>query len=576
MGPLVSVILTSYNHEKFVGQAIESVLIQTYTNFELFIVDDCSTDLSWDIINSYDDPRIVVIRNKENMRISGWSSSALNKAEGKYIAIHHSDDVWAPDKLQKQVGFLEEHKEYGAVFSLARIIDEKNNEIVGDINYYTRGVFNQSNRSRYEWLNQFFHKGNVLCHPSVLIRRELYGKLHLIEYGYGQIIDLLQWIKLCLHTEIWIIQEKLVSFRILDNERNTSGDRPEAQVRSTIEIYRILRSFLQIKDPADMLMVFPETEKYLIDGQMVTEFAYAMLCLGHVSIPYRLFGLQLLFDLINESEKAEKIKKLYNYNHMSLIADTGEKDIFNICDGSFIPKAGVIGRVYYHYGDGYSAENYFSCEGLWQEGRYKYEVNIPTSLIERGKLKAIRFDPIEGAASRIKIISYKSNLPLFQLTPVTLSCKDAEWDEFYNTDPIYEISGDVDKIEHFEVVLELEGIRLKTAVQKLQTDLWILQETNKQFLTHENEELIKLRETENQINTTNLKLYEMINQLNEKNQWIERSRFELQQSQDSLVQSRSLLEQKEKDVMRLESEIFKIQNSISWKITKPFRLIKKI
>ena len=89
--PSVSIILTSYNHEKFIREAINSVLNQTYTDFELIVWDDASTDASWEIIQSYQDPRIKVFRNEVNER------KVINKAllsghvSGRYVAIHHSE-----------------------------------------------------------------------------------------------------------------------------------------------------------------------------------------------------------------------------------------------------------------------------------------------------------------------------------------------------------------------------------------------------------------------------------------------------------------------------------------------------
>ena len=102
--PKVSVILISYNHEKFIREAIESVLNQTFTDFELIIWDDASSDDSWAIINSYNDSRIKAFLNDETRRgIYGINKAISEVASGEYLAIHHSDDVWASEKLQKQV-----------------------------------------------------------------------------------------------------------------------------------------------------------------------------------------------------------------------------------------------------------------------------------------------------------------------------------------------------------------------------------------------------------------------------------------------------------------------------------------
>jgi len=162
----VSVILTSYNHEKYLREAIESVLNQSFSDFELIIWDDASTDSSWEIINSYTDNRIRGFRNETNSR--GTINKSLLKARGEYIAIHHSDDIWEPSKLEKQVAFLDANPETGAVFTQALIIDE-NGDLFKDESHFYYKIFEQPVRSRYEWLNFFFFNGNALCHPSVLV-----------------------------------------------------------------------------------------------------------------------------------------------------------------------------------------------------------------------------------------------------------------------------------------------------------------------------------------------------------------------------------------------------------------------
>ena len=143
--PKISVILTSFNHEKFIREAIDSVLNQTFTDFELIIWDDASTDNSWAIINTYSDPRIKVFRNDETKRgVHGINISISEIASGEYIAIHHSDDIWEVDKLKKQVEFLEDHAGIGAVFTHVLAIDERGIPL-DDVNH--------SYRVRLGWLN---------------------------------------------------------------------------------------------------------------------------------------------------------------------------------------------------------------------------------------------------------------------------------------------------------------------------------------------------------------------------------------------------------------------------------------
>ncbi|MBL0268159.1 MAG: glycosyltransferase family 2 protein [Chitinophagaceae bacterium] len=111
---------------------IESVLNQTYSDFELIIGDDASTDGSWDIIQSYTDPRIHAYRHETN-RMGGIINELVlsGRVSSDYIAIHSSDDIWEPQKLEKQVAFLDAHAHIGAIFTNVSIIGEES-ELLAD------------------------------------------------------------------------------------------------------------------------------------------------------------------------------------------------------------------------------------------------------------------------------------------------------------------------------------------------------------------------------------------------------------------------------------------------------------
>ena len=104
---LVSIITPSFNSVKFIKQCIESVIAQTYTNWEMLIVDDYSADNSLQILKKYNDKRIQLIELDKNVGASESRNVAIRKAKGKYIAFLDSDDLWEPQKLEKQISFME-------------------------------------------------------------------------------------------------------------------------------------------------------------------------------------------------------------------------------------------------------------------------------------------------------------------------------------------------------------------------------------------------------------------------------------------------------------------------------------
>lgn len=103
---LVSIIMPAYNCSRFIGKSIDSVLAQTYTAWELLIVDDCSTDNTAEVVAAYKDERIHYSHNEQNMGAALSRNKALREAKGRYIAFLDSDDVWAPEKLEKQIAFM--------------------------------------------------------------------------------------------------------------------------------------------------------------------------------------------------------------------------------------------------------------------------------------------------------------------------------------------------------------------------------------------------------------------------------------------------------------------------------------
>jgi len=127
---LVSIITPTYNCGKFIAETIGSILVQTYTNWEMVIVDDCSTDNTKEIVQAYldKDPRIKYYCLKENSGAAVARTTAMNLANGEFIAFCDSDDLWIPDKLEKQLKFM---KETGHVFTCTAYeqIDEKGNSL---------------------------------------------------------------------------------------------------------------------------------------------------------------------------------------------------------------------------------------------------------------------------------------------------------------------------------------------------------------------------------------------------------------------------------------------------------------
>ena len=128
--PLFSIITGTYNRERYIEETIAGVLGQTCADFEWLVVDDASTDRTVELLRAVDDPRLKLEVLPENSRRPAVPRNvALRKATGRYIAFHDSDDLWLPDKLEKQRAFLEGNPDFGMIHGYTELIDEESDDM---------------------------------------------------------------------------------------------------------------------------------------------------------------------------------------------------------------------------------------------------------------------------------------------------------------------------------------------------------------------------------------------------------------------------------------------------------------
>lgn len=164
---LISVLMPTYNVERFVGEAVESILNQTWTNFEFIIVDDCSTDRTYDILKKYaaKDSRIRLFRNDINSKICKTLNRALSQAKGQFIVRMDGDDISEPTRFEKLYNYLERHKDVDLIGSDLITIDEDDHEV----GRTTRLRNDKAIRMGNHYISSVAH--------SWMTRREVYDKL---------------------------------------------------------------------------------------------------------------------------------------------------------------------------------------------------------------------------------------------------------------------------------------------------------------------------------------------------------------------------------------------------------------
>lgn len=197
MSALVSIVMPSYNTGRFIVESIRSVMAQTYTNWELIIVDDCSTDDTMDVISGICS-RIRVLQNTTNSGAAVSRNRALREARGKYIAFLDSDDLWAPDKLEKQIRFMEENG-YDFTYTKYNEIDE-NGAALGVV---VGGPAHIGKTGMYNY-----------CWPgclTVMYNREVVGDIQIADIKKNN--DYAMWLKIIRKAKCHLLPEVLASYR---------------------------------------------------------------------------------------------------------------------------------------------------------------------------------------------------------------------------------------------------------------------------------------------------------------------------------------------------------------------------
>ena len=208
--PEVSVLIPVYNADKYLGEAIDSILNQDFTDFELIVINDGSTDESEAIVNSYNDARIIYVKNSENIKLIDTLNKGLALCRGQFIARMDADDISYRSRLKEQVSFLRSNPKIGVLGSYYRKINETGG--------YLNGVV-QLSESHEEIYCDFLFKSCPIVHPSVLIRKSVLKNLNPIfkkEFLHAEDMDL--WCRLIHKTKFFNLSKTLIKYRIHQNQ----------------------------------------------------------------------------------------------------------------------------------------------------------------------------------------------------------------------------------------------------------------------------------------------------------------------------------------------------------------------
>lgn len=208
-----------HNGEAFLLEAVESILGQSFGDFELILIDDASDDRTPDLIKKLDDPRIRVFTNAQNKGLTRNLNWAAEKAEGRYIARMDADDIAHPERLARQFAFMEKHTDHGLCGTWAKTFGTY--EI--PVNFPTR----------HEELKCCLLFQNPIVHPTVMFRTEILRKIRYDEsLRVAQDYEL--WQRIARHTKIANLPQYLLHYRVHDTSTSTTRQAQQEEVRNKV------------------------------------------------------------------------------------------------------------------------------------------------------------------------------------------------------------------------------------------------------------------------------------------------------------------------------------------------------
>lgn len=229
--PTVSVILSVRNGEPYLKQAIDSILAQSFRDFELIVVDNHSTDDSPHIVESYDDERIILTRPQEPLHLAQALNHAASMARGEYVARMDADDVSHPARFEKQIQYMREHPSVGILGSQIRPID-------GDGKLITKGSYRKPEAHEDICWSLFF--GCPLWHPTVMLRKAVidelgwYGSLAIEGREQYSTEDYDLWCRAIAHTQMHNLPEILLDYRIHADNHSLGKSRLKEHLRNSV------------------------------------------------------------------------------------------------------------------------------------------------------------------------------------------------------------------------------------------------------------------------------------------------------------------------------------------------------
>lgn len=249
----ISIVTASYNYQDYIKETIQSVLDQTYSDWELIIVDDCSTDNSVDVIKSFSDDRIKLFINEKNLGLAETIKLGIENATGEWIAFLESDDILREDYLEQKVNVLKQHKNLGLIFNDVELFGD--NIKIKDIekNILKKTEILKLKKYPCNLFKEILYFNRILTFSSVMVNKE-----YLLNCDFNTPTDkLLDWwlfIHFARKYEMYYIPEKLTKWRI---HKNSYIYKKETTYSYPVNLLAYIDIFKKEKDLKLLMYVIP-------------------------------------------------------------------------------------------------------------------------------------------------------------------------------------------------------------------------------------------------------------------------------------------------------------------------------
>lgn len=245
--PLVSVLMPCFNVEKYVEESLNSILNQTYRNLEIIAINDCSTDHTGEILQQMAnlDPRIKIVDNEENLKLIKTLNKGVTLCSGEYIARMDADDIALPERIEKEVAFLESNRDHDIVSTLFYAFPSDN----------PKKKALHHNPIRHEELRAYMLFKSGICHPAVMIRKRIFTELGLkFEAEYLHVEDYALWSQAIYKTKIANINEGLLLYRVHQLQISTMHEK--LQIENKKKVFKIHCNKLGLPETDEFLDIY--------------------------------------------------------------------------------------------------------------------------------------------------------------------------------------------------------------------------------------------------------------------------------------------------------------------------------